>query len=194
MPSFDAFRREIGRRADDAFADARFAGLVDAHGDAEVHHARHAVGVDQDVGGLEIAVDDAMAVRVLHGVEDLQHHLDGAWCRQAALLAQLLCEGATLDILEHEVGIAVLFAGIEDRHDVRVAQLADCARLVHQCAFACLVPAGEMQRLDGDLALQMGIVGQIDDALCPGAEHAEDVELADFPRLGGGISHFWTTG
>ena len=132
------------------------------------------------------SVDDAVAVGAFHGVEDQQHHLDGARRRHAPLTAQVLGQAAALDVLEHQIGIAVLLAGVEDRHDVGMAQLADRARLVHQRLLARLVPALQVQRLDGDLALQVGVMGQVDDALRPGAENAEDVEFADFLRVGAG--------
>jgi hypothetical protein len=44
-------------------------------GDAEVEHLRHGAPVDlgdEHVGGLEVAVDHAALVRVLHGVGDVE--------------------------------------------------------------------------------------------------------------------------
>ena len=54
-------------------------------GDAEIDHLddRPAVGVvDQDVGWLEVAVDDAALMRMLHGVTDLPEELQPGANRQ----------------------------------------------------------------------------------------------------------------
>jgi hypothetical protein len=71
-----------------------------------------------------------------------------------------------------------------------MAQAADGARLVHQRLLARFVARVQVQRLDGDLALQVGVMGQVNDALRPGPEDAEDVEFADFLRQRGRVSHF----
>jgi hypothetical protein len=42
----------------------------DARGDAEIHHPRHAIVVDQDVARLEITVDDPGCMRVRDRIED----------------------------------------------------------------------------------------------------------------------------
>ena len=49
--------------------------LADRLGDAEVDDLGHRAAIliaDQDVGGLEIAVQDPLLMRVLHGPDDLQ--------------------------------------------------------------------------------------------------------------------------
>ncbi len=52
--------------------------LIDRLGHAEVNHlgnGRHVVQFHQDVGGLEIAMDDALLVGVLHGPADRDEQL-----------------------------------------------------------------------------------------------------------------------
>ena len=47
-------------------------------GDAEVNHLGHRLAVvqrDQDVRGLEVAMDDALLMRVLHGLADLDEQV-----------------------------------------------------------------------------------------------------------------------
>ena len=52
------------------------AGADGGAGDAEVEEAGVVLGVDDDVAGLEVAVDDAAGVGVLDGVADLGDEFD----------------------------------------------------------------------------------------------------------------------
>jgi hypothetical protein len=65
--------------------------------------------------------------------------------RQPSHPAYAVLERLALDVLEHDVGPAVLFAGVDDADDVRVAQLGDRARLAPE--------ALELVRVRGDLAV-----------------------------------------
>jgi hypothetical protein len=47
-------------------------------GDAEVRQCRTSEVGEQDVGGLDVAVQDAEPVRRLDGAGDLDRHLEGA--------------------------------------------------------------------------------------------------------------------
>ena len=67
-------RRDVPRRAERR-ARVRHADVIDAFGDAEVHHFRGAARVNQDIMGLDIAMDDAMTVGVIDCRGDLRHHL-----------------------------------------------------------------------------------------------------------------------
>ena len=59
-----------------------------ARRDAEVRDLRAALVVDDDVLRLEVAVDDAAAVREARGAQDLHGEVDGARRVQRALLAR----------------------------------------------------------------------------------------------------------
>src|SRR5690606_34069338 len=70
--------REVGRRADD------LSGLGDSRGgvrhracDAEVHDLDLALLCDHDVAGLDVAMYDAGAVRVVESLEDAVHITHG---------------------------------------------------------------------------------------------------------------------
>ena len=63
--------REVLGRADDGLGlGHRRVGVGHRAGDAEVHHLDRAVVGDHDVRGLDVAVDDAVAVAVAERVED----------------------------------------------------------------------------------------------------------------------------
>ena len=54
---------------------------------AEVRHLHMAVGVDEHILGLDIAVNDAVVMRMLKGAENADGDLDCGLIVQAALLA-----------------------------------------------------------------------------------------------------------
>ena len=92
-------------------------------GDAEVADQRPAVPVDQDVGRLQVAVEDAGGVGVADGEGDPLKK-QGRGLRRVAREI-LLVPGQTPagNVGHHEVGFAVGQTGREDGHDVRVGEL-----------------------------------------------------------------------
>jgi hypothetical protein len=191
----DVFGREVGRRPRQlrGFAAGILRGGVDADGDAEIGQSRCAVtGIDEDVRGLEVAVDDALGMGLGEHVGDLAHERDGLDGRQRPVGAQDVGQTAALDPLEDEVGIAVLLAGIEDRHHVGMTETASGARLVEQLGIACGIGMREVQRLDRHLALQLRIPGEIDNALRSPSQFAADLEAPQFAALHGTAGRlFW---
>ena len=165
-PAVDVFRRHIGWRANqDIVVLARFVG--DAFGDAEIHDPRDAFRADQDVGGFEVPMDDAVLVGVGDGLEHRADNADGLVGGQSPLFPQQIGQGLPLDILEHQIGIAIVFPGLENRHEVGVTQLADGARFLDQrlnLALLVLVFC-EMQGFYRHFALQLGIVSKINHTL-----------------------------
>ncbi len=57
-------------------------------GESEVGHLHHALGRDRDVLGLDVAVHDALAMRVLEGEQGLAHDVGGLRGLEAALVVQ----------------------------------------------------------------------------------------------------------
>ena len=76
-------------------------------GDAEVEHldAGRAVGArgEEEVGGLEVAVDDAERVRLGERLAGLQHVVDGLGRGEVAALLERPREVAALEVLHHDV-------------------------------------------------------------------------------------------
>ena len=125
--------REVLRGADHALGlGHRGSGIVERAGDAEVHDLDHALLGDHDVAGLDVAVDDAHAMRVFERVEHAQHHLFGVALAERAVHLDDVTQGLALDVLHHQVrqtlGAAAfgdhgLLARVVDVHDVRVVHL-----------------------------------------------------------------------
>ena len=93
----------------------------DLLGQAEVRHARLIVGVDEDVRGLEVAVQDATLVRVVNRPGDGLQILRGALGRQNAFLGQTR-EIRSLHEIHHQEVLAFMHADFVDGHDVGMLQ------------------------------------------------------------------------
>jgi hypothetical protein len=70
----DVLRRHVRRRARQLPAVARQ--RLGARGDAEIHHPRRAIVVDQDVARLEVTMDDSRRMGVGNRIEDRLHDRD----------------------------------------------------------------------------------------------------------------------
>jgi hypothetical protein len=163
-------------------------------GQAEVDDLRVAVLGDQDVVGLEIAVNDPGAVRFAESVRDLGQDFDRAAERETVL--QRLAQRLALDQLHGDVvhfGPALraladrLYVhdrlGVSDlvnADDVRVAESRGRARFVGEAADALPV-AGQIGREDfeGNVAAQRAVVGAVDVAHRAGADEGDDLVAGD---------------
>jgi hypothetical protein len=86
---------------------------------------------------------------------------------------------AAFDQFEHQIRVAVLLTGVEDGNDIRVIELADGTRFGQQQFLGFRAGQCQMERLDGDLALQLRVPAKIDDALGPATEFFLDFESTD---------------
>ena len=91
-------------------------------GQAEVADLGMSVAVQQDVAGLEIAVDDAVLVGVGHGLGHLPDQLAGLPRRQRTMLDPIR-QAAPFDVAHREVVLALVLPDLEDGHDARVVEL-----------------------------------------------------------------------
>ena len=88
-------------------------------GEAEIADRRLAGAVQQDVAGLEVAVDDPLVVDVLHGAGDFFDDGRHGTVVAAQPLA-VLGEVAALHQGHREIRADRCFADVVDRHDVLV--------------------------------------------------------------------------
>ena len=111
-----------GERADEVAAGAEGErGVSRGPGESEVEDPGVAVGVDADVAGLEVPVDDAAEVGVSDGVADIGEEGDGAG--DGWVFAEVIVDGVSLDELHDEVGPPVVGgAAVVDADDVGVSE------------------------------------------------------------------------
>ena len=195
-----AVDHQLGREVGDG-ADQHPAGRgvlrvgADRLGQPEVGHlhrggARVRVGGDQHVLGLDVAVDQAGAVR--RGQRG-EHRLDqGERPRRShrALLADQVAQGVPAHQLHGQEDGAVVGALVEDRHDVRVGEPGRGAGLAHEAGGELVVVAEPgMHHLDRDGAVQAQVGGLVDAghaaARDPGADPVAPVQQSPGQRVAG---------
>ena len=141
-------------------------------GESEVEEL-DALFSDEDVGGFQVAVGDAIAVRGVEGFEDLAGVLDSFFDGQRSF------EGDALDVLHDEV----IGADVVELADVGVIEGGDGAGFAIE-AFGELV----FGDFEGDDAVEAGIAGFPDFSHASGAERVEDLEGSE---AFAGCGHSW---
>jgi hypothetical protein len=118
-----ALGREVEAGADDLPGGGeRRPGVVEEAGDAEVADLEGAVGVQQEVGGLDVAVDDALRVRRGEPRGRLGGQIGHPAGGQRARRGQHPGEAVALDQLHHQVQPVVVLAEVEHADQVRVVE------------------------------------------------------------------------
>src|SRR5262249_13125951 len=114
------FRRHIFQSPNehaDFRVDASFGQLwPNRFGHAEVNHLRYGLAViksDQDVGRLQVAMNDSLLMSVLHAVTDRYKQFESLSGRQPGLVT-ILGDRDALNQLHDEIGPSIDDTGVED--------------------------------------------------------------------------------
>src|SRR5262249_37994781 len=101
------------------------------------------------------------------------HHASRFGRRQRTTRANALAERLAFDVAHHEEDETVRFADAVDRNDMRVREAGGHSRFTNE-ALACMRLHGGMggKNLEGDVAVELDVAREIDDA------HAATAELA----------------
>ena len=154
---------------------------VEQLGQAEVEHLDEVLGApaldEEDVLGLEVAVDDA---RVVGGVRARRRPARGSAPRspRATGRGEEVVEGLALEVLHHEV-VAVRrnHVHVEDVDDVLVADEVDRARFGVEARHQPLVGRQlVLQHLDGHPAADDRVFAEVDGPHAAPADHLGDLE------------------
>ncbi len=142
--------------------------------------------VDEDVGRLDVAVDEPGDVRGVEGGGDLAADVEHPVGAEAALLAQDRGEVRPGDVLHGDVEQAVDLARVVDRDDVGMRERGGDARLAQE-ALAEVRVVGQIGRddLQRGAAAQGLVLGQVDDA------HAAPTDAVLDPVPGHDVARTW---
>ena len=135
----------------------------------------------EDVVGLQVAVDDPLAVRRRQRVGDVPGQEHRAAGREAPAAAQVAAQALAHQVLHHDVGVAVgQDAAVDDVDDSGVPDQRRRARLVEEPRDDLLV-RGELrqQYLDRRLAGDVLVLAQVDRAHAPLTELGNDPVAPD---------------
>ena len=128
--------------------------------------------MQQDVLGLDVAVDHAVAVGVAQGAGDLGRDPDGVGDGELLLAAEPVAQRFALDERHDVVRGAADLARVDEAEDVGVLQVGDGLDLAEEPLGADHGGEVGAEHLDGDLALVAEVVGEVDGG------HAALAELA----------------
>ncbi len=185
-PAVDGLAHELlGRHV--ARGAEHHAGLGEVRGleprNAEIGDLRGAVGEDDDVGRLDVAVDHAVLVRVLERLEQLAHDAHDVVHREALVRLEVALQLAPLHELHRDVVRAGVLAEIVDPDDVRVGEparrlgLAAEARELLLRVLALQVLGAD--RLERDDPIDHRVVALVHDPHRALAELAADLEFSE---------------
>ena len=165
-------QRLLGRHVGDGAGDASLAGDADgafADSEAEVDELdREGAGVisEENIGGFEVAVDEAVLVGVGQGIAELGGDLDGLF----EGLGFAFLEARAFDQLHDEVGHVAVFADVVDGDNVRVAEGGRGAGLAEEALAGVADLEVGAEDLDRNRALEVRIPGAEDDAHAAAAD------------------------
>jgi len=151
---------------------------------AEVGELDVAVGGQHQVGGLDVAVYQALAVGVFERIAALEGDVQHLGHGQQRIGPGMGRQGLAVHVFEHQVGLGGVLVGVEQTHDVGVLEPAGHGRLVAQQAAVALGLVGLGQQvgvhlLDGHALATEPVEPQVHDAAGAAPERALDAVLAD---------------
>jgi hypothetical protein len=136
-------------------------GRINGVSDSEVSHHSFA-GFQQDVLGLEIAVNDPVLVRTRQRGEDMLRDADGFTQGQLPLTGESLPERLALDIGHRIPELARSFTGIEQGNNVRMLQASDNPDFLNKTFSTQDVGQVAPKNLEGYQSIMLQVVREID--------------------------------
>ena len=156
------FGRDVMRRAQQNVMAERAVAQLRHPCQPEVGHVRNAIVVDDDVRGLDVAVQHTLTMRVIERVANRRHQAQNLLDGQRRGV-EFSLERASFDVLHDQIRSPIEFVNVEDRDNVRMLQTRDDLRFTLEAGEEVLVfLKGFVQHLDRDSAIQPGVVSLVD--------------------------------
>ena len=155
-------RAEVGSRPDHRSGAGELFGVVEGAGDAEVGDLHGAVGGEQDVRRLDVAMHQTLGVCCGEGRGHLESDLGDPAGLEHAFGAEDVAQVLALNELHHhEVG-AVVLAPVVNRHDAGVGEIR-CSLGLPTEALDKGIAGGELpvEDLDSDVAAEASVEGDV---------------------------------
>ena len=154
--------------------------VVSRHpGHAEVAQLDVAGLVNQQVGGLDIAVDDAFAMRMVQRRKQPAHHDKDSLQREGIASLDLLVKVVAFHQFHHQVSDAFVAVGVENTNDVVVLQQAGGTPFGQEALLQflglLLRHVGDQDRLDGDATCDIRIERLIHRTHTAAADQLDDL-------------------
>ena len=187
--------RHVAGRAQDlprgrqVAAATRYPRCLDPLGQAEIGHPRAALAVDEDVRGLDVAMDHALPMGIFDGLGHRGHQFRRFLGRQRPL-GQPGGQALTVDVAHREVVLSLVLADLENRHDVGMVEQGRRLRLGMKA-----IVVGFRGQLSGenhfhrDDAVERNLAGLVDHAHAAAGDLVHELiiaQVADAGKLTGG--------
>ncbi len=147
---------------------------------------------DENVGGLDVAVNDSRVVSGVEGVGAVDADFEEEFDFQRVRGDEVL-ERSAVEKFHGDEGAAVVFADVVDGTDVGMVQRGGGTRFTLE-SFERLRIVGEIvgEKFESDEAAEARVFGFIDNTHSATAEFIDDAVVRDcLADEGGGVSHQW---
>src|SRR5580700_12249612 len=158
---------------------------------AEIENFYRAALGDENICRLDIAMDDAFGVRSIERVGDLNAYIYDLIERHRAA-GDAMLERLAVEILHGDEPLAIAFIDFVDGADIRMIQRRSGLRFAFKTRqrlriFGYFVG----QKFQRDEAVQLGVLGFVDDAHAAAAQFLDDAVVRDdLPNHGGARRNF----
>ena len=134
----------------------------------------------QDVGGLDVTMDQALLVRRVEGIRHRSEDPDGLIDAQRAIVLEPLCERRSVDVAHRQVELSLPLPGRMDRDDVRVLEAGEELALAQESlAIRRVVDPFGGDEFQGNASVRLLLVSEIHDAHPTAGDDAVDPEASE---------------